>query len=426
MALTDYARDMEGCSRCASCKWICFDQMKSWRFAKNCPSVSRYNFHAYAGGGRMVMGLSMLQGRSELNEAAADIIYRCNLCGACDTACKVYRDDMDLTETLLEMRTDCVDAGQLIPEHMMMVDAMKKEDNVMGEPKADRGKWAEGLSLKDVNREKADVIFHAGCRYSYDRDDWPVVRGAVRLLKKAGVDLGIAGGEESCCGGRVYELGYRGEAGNFADAMLTRIKSSGATTLVTACSDCYAHYRYVYPRIGRELPVEVMHITEYLGRLVETGRLRFTREVPLTVTYHDPCHLGRMGEPFKGEWNGDKLLRPMRMKRDGHGGIFDPPREILKAIPGVKLVEMERIREYSWCCGAGGGVLEAYPDFAAWTAEERLEEARSTGAGAMVTACPWCLRLFKDTLAHSGNGFKVYDLTELVCEAGGLEREGGW
>jgi Fe-S oxidoreductase len=134
-----------------------------------------------------------------------------------------------------------------------------------------------------------------------------------------------------------------------------------------------------------------------------------------------------MGEPFKGEWNGDKLLRPMRMKRDGHGGIFDPPREILKAIPGVKLVEMERIREYSWCCGAGGGVLEAYPDFAAWTAEERLEEARSTGAGAMVTACPWCLRLFKDTLAQSAsNGFKVYDLTELVCEAGGLEREGGW
>ncbi len=98
-------------------------------------------------------------------------------------------------------------------------------------------------------------------------------------------------------------------------------------------------------------------------------------------------------------------------------GVFEPPRSVLRAIPGIKLVEMERIKAYSWCCGAGGGVLEAYPDFALWTANERIEEAKSTGAEAIVTACPWCERNFKDAIRESGGSMKVYDIVELVQES---------
>ncbi len=420
MALADYKRDMEGCSRCSSCKWVPFNQIKSWRFAMNCPSICRYNFHAYSGSGRMIIGNSILSGRSELNDNVAEIIFKCQLCGACDTACKVYRDDIDLTEVLLELRAHCIEAGELIIEHMAVIDALKREDNMLGEPKAKRGEWAEGLPLKDINSERCEALLHAGCRYSYDPDLRDTVRGAARLLLAAGVDLGIAGAEESCCGGRAYELGYRGEAENYADDLLSRVKASGAEILVTPCADGYAHLKYLYPRMGKELPCEVLHITQYLERLADEGRLRLRESVPMLVTYHDPCHLGRMGEPFLADWSGDKLERPMSLKRAGRKGIFDAPRNLIQAIPGMELVEMERIREYSWCCGAGGGVLEAWPDFALWTANERLEEARATGAEALVTACPWCVRVFRDAAAESGLELPVYDLADLALRAAGI------
>lgn len=423
MALEDYKRDMEGCSRCSSCKWVPFNQIKSWRFAKNCPSICRYNFHAYSGSGRMIIGNSILEGRSELNDAVTEIVFRCQLCGACDTACKVYRDDIDLTEVLLELRAHCIESGQLLVEHMAIIDALKREDNVLGEPKAERGEWAAGLEVKDINREACEVIFHAGCRYSYDPDLRDTVRGQVRLMLAAGADVGLAGAEESCCGGRAYELGYRGEAANYADDLLSRVKASGAHTLVTPCADGYAHMRYLYPRMGKELPCEVLHVSQYLERLVAEGRLRLREPVPLLLTYHDPCHLGRMGEPFLADWSDDKLKRPMSLKRSGRKGIFDEPRALLAAIPGVELTEMERIREYSWCCGAGGGVLEAFPDFAAWTAQERLQEALATGAEALATACPWCVRVFRDAAAEASIDLPVYDLADLVMISAGIGAE---
>ena len=417
MALADYRNDMEGCSRCSSCKWVPYNQIKSWRFAKNCPSIVRYNFHSYSGSGRMITALSMLQGRSELNDDVTDMIYRCQMCGACDAACKVYRDDIDLTEVLLELRAHCVESGQLVIEHMGMIDALKREDNVMGEPKARRGDWAEGLPVKDLNTERVDVMFHAGCRYSYDPDLRETVRGMVALMLEAGVDVGIAGREESCCGARVYELGYRGEAANYADDMVSRVKASGARTLVTPCSDGYAAFRFLYPRMGKELPCEVLHTSEFLARLVTEGRLKLRAEVPMAVTYHDPCHLGRMAEPFLGEWSEVKLDRPMSMKRAGKKGVYEAPRRLLEAIPGLELYEMERIKEYSWCCGAGGGVYEGYPDFASWAARERLEEAVATGAEALVTACPWCERIFRDTAGESGVELDILDLADLVLRA---------
>jgi Fe-S oxidoreductase len=107
------------------------------------------------------------------------------------------------------------------------------------------------------------------------------------------------------------------------------------------------------------------------------------------------------------------------MKRTGKKGVYDAPRNIIEALPGVELVEMERIKGYAWCCGAGGGVLEAFPEFASWTANERIEEALATGAEALVTSCPWCLRMFKDAVADTAACLEVYDLTELAVKAAG-------
>ena len=183
-----------------------------------------------------------------------------------------------------------------------------------------------------------------------------MLRNAVELLRKAGIEVGVAGAQEACCGGRVYELGYQGEAANFADDMLSHINASGAEVLLTACSDCFSALRYLYPRMGKDPGIRIVHMSEYLADLIAEGPLEMVEPVPMKVTYHDPCHLGRMGEPFL-PWQGDKLDRPQQMKEDGQArGVRRAPRaKLTAAIAGLELEEMERIREYSWCCGAGGG-----------------------------------------------------------------------
>jgi Fe-S oxidoreductase len=407
--------DMEGCSRCSLCKWIPMAQIKSWRFAKVCPSVERYNFHAYSGGGKLIAANSLLEGRCELDERLMEIIYKCQLCGACQVSCQAYRDDIDLADVLLALRARCVTEGYIMEEHMLAIDSLKKENNMLGMLKADRGNWAHGLALPNINTQKVEVLFHAGCRYSYDDDLHETVRGWAGLFRDAGVDLGIAGKEESCCGGRAYEMGFRGEMKNFAEDMISRVKASGATTLVTPCSDCYYTFKYLYPKNGFDLGVKILHATEYADLLIKEKQIEPCQSVPLRVTYHDPCHLGRRGEVYKSGWDGDnKLLRPVRFKQMGNLGIFDPPRDIIRSVPGIELVEMERIREYSWCCGAGGGVLEAFPEFASWTAADRIEEAKSCGAEAIVTACPWCERVFRDQIEECGETMKVYDIIDLL------------
>ena len=193
------------------------------------------------------------------------------------------------------------------------------------------------------------------------------------------------GKDESCCGDRCYDMGYRKESADCAKQNMDAWKTAGVKTIVTSCADCYHAFKRLYPTLGSQF--EVLHTVEYLDRLIKEGKIKFTKKVPLKVTYHDPCHLGRQGEPYV-PWEGKEkkinnqivVYEPRKPRYNGAWGIYDPPRNVLKSIPGLELVEMERIREYAWCCGAGGGVKEAYPEFSNWTATERIEEAKSTGA----------------------------------------------
>lgn len=296
MALRDYEKDMMRCPRCSECKWIPLAQIKNWRFAQVCPSVSRYNFHSYSGGGKLIMGLSVLQGRADYTDEYLDILHRCQMCGACDVSCKCNKD-MEPLAISQELRAKAVEDGQLNPAHMMLIDGLRKEDNTMQAKKADRGKWADGLSLKDITRERADVYYHAGCRYSFDEALWPAARAAVNLLRNAGLDVAVAGREENCCGGRVYEMGYQGELAKYADHTREMLRAAGVKRVVVSCAECYHAFKVLYPKTAKGLDVEVLHIAEYLHRLIGEGKIKLTRPVPMTVTYHDPCHLGRLASP---------------------------------------------------------------------------------------------------------------------------------
>ena len=251
-----------------------------------------------------------------------------------------------------------------------------------------------------------------------------MARAGVNLLRKAGVDVGIMGGDETCCGGRAYELGYAGELTKYAEHQIETLRTAGVRAVVTPCSDCYACFKVLYDKIGKKLEIEVYHITQYLDKLIKEGRLKLSKKVPLNVTYHDPCHLGRLGEPWV-HWQGKEIKvmgqmivhDPPKQYRRGAKGVYETPRDILKSIPGLELVEMYRIKEYAWCCGAGGGVIDAYPDFATWTGAERLREAKAVGAEAIVSACPWCKRNFLDAAKETGDRIQVYDIIELVERA---------
>jgi len=422
MALEDFAAEMDRCSQCSYCKWIPFDQMKSWRFAKNCPSVSYNNFNSYSARGRYAVARSLLRGQSEYSETVRDIVYQCMTCGACDVSCKVCRYNLEPLQMVRELKFRLVEDGQCLDEHKAIVDSLNKQHNTMLLPKTERGEWADDLDVPRLFSGKADILFHAGCRFSYDKDLWKSARTALLLLKKAGADVGIMGEQEICCGGRIYSMGYRNDFVRFAEANMKAWAKAGVKTVVTSCADGYHAFKRLYPELGSR--VEVLHTVELIDRLIKEGKLTLRSGFPLTVTYHDPCHLGRQGEPYI-PWKGvEKKIKneiivyePKRPRYNGAWGIYDPPREILTSIPGVELLEMERIREYSWCCGAGGGVREAYPELSRWTAAERITEAKATGAEALVSACPWCERNFMDAICAQGDTMKVYDIVDLVQKA---------
>lgn len=423
MSLKDYEYETSHCIRCSNCKFAPFAQIKNKRFAYQCPSITYRNFHTWSAAGRNHMALAIIQGRlSEYTETMKQAVFECNMCGYCQVACRTFNYNLNPSEVLQQLREHFVEQGQLIPEHMASIDGLKREDNIFGEPKAERGRWADGLDfLKDADTGKADVLLHVGCRISYDEELWPVARKWANVLNAAGVDLATAGQNEACCGGRVYEMGYRGELEKYADDMAGRIKACGASKLVTLCGDCYGTFNNFYPALGLDLPCEVMHATELLERLINEGKVKLNNKIPMKVTYHDPCHLGRKGEPGE-KWEGRyKRLYPHMIAavpekpiKIGIEGCYDPPRKILLSIPGIELIEMERSREFSWCCGAGGGAWEAFGDFCAHTATERIEEAKSTGAEAMVTACGWCERVFLDAIESNGDNLKIHDVIELV------------
>ena len=420
MALNDFRPMEERRSNCLGCKWIPFDKVKSQRFGENCPSISWGNFNTYSARGRFELGLALLTKDADLSPATTDIIHACTSCGSCDVACKVSRYNLEPLDHNIELKAYAVEQGKLLPGQAEIIESLKKEKTMIrGKKKAARGAWAEGLGLKDLTKEKADVLFFPGCKSSYDEKFVKNARASVRILKKAGVDLGHLGAADMCCAGRALQMGFKDAFNASAVANIKAIEASGAKIIVTPCSDCYHAFKRQYPKLG--LKVEVLHVVEYLDRLIKEGKLTFTKRVPMQVTYHDPCHLGRLGEPFVA-WEGKEkkifnqihTWEPRRPRFNGAYGIYDAPRDVIGSIPGVELVEMERIREYSWCCGAGSVCNETNPEFSSWTAAERVTEANSTGAGALVTACPWCESNFRGTKDENGRTIEVLDIVELV------------
>ncbi|MGW8321301.1 MAG: (Fe-S)-binding protein, partial [Thermodesulfobacteriota bacterium] len=221
----------------------------------------------------------------------------------------------------------------------------------------------------------------------------PVAGWVTEVLERADVDFGILGKNEICCGSTVLRVGDDESFRKIRAKNLESLNRTSAKTIVTACAGCFSTLTHEYKE---DLKAEVKHIVEFVDDLIQEGKLTFTKSLDLEVTYHDPCHVGR------------------------YCGIYDAPRNILKALPGVTFTEMQRIREWSWCCGAGGGCRTAYPEeIAGFAAEARLEEAFETGARTLVTCCPFCEQNLGENAKRTFErfGIQVRDIMDLVYEA---------
>jgi heterodisulfide reductase subunit D len=324
-------------------------------------------------------------------------LFKCSACGQCHVVCPVRINTHEFWE---QARLALAGAGIPQPEkQLLQSQTIKDFNNSFAKPQKERGLWAQkawdaGLLLAPVStwRERpSQALYFAGCTASYDAAMQPVAVQSARLLQEAGVEFSILGQEEPCCVGKLKRIGdiaFESEAKKRMDLF----NSLGIRTIVVSCAGCYKGLHSDYSRLGGA-SFEVLHLTQFLDHLIKDGRLKSSFDVPLKITYHDPCHLGR------------------------HNQIYEEPRNILRSIPGLELVEMRRHGAFSSCCGMGGGIKVAYADVQHEMSARRIMEAVGTGAQAVVTPCQTCclglLSGTKDSLAS----IEVHHLNEMLVRS---------
>jgi Fe-S oxidoreductase len=412
----EYKHQASTCVRCSYCKLIDLNYVKSSRFSRQCPIDVRYRFNLYSGHGLLHAALAELDGELDFTPKLMDALWHCTMCGGCDIRCK-RNLDVEVLQVIETLRCRAVEKGKIPAEHKMLADNVRKSHNVYGAAHGSRFKWMP----KDIKpAAKADVLYFVGDSSCYRHPE--IAQATVTLLNKAGIKFMVLKDEWSS-GHELFATAQQALAKEVAEHNIGAIEACGAKTVVTSDAETYKTLKVDYPKImeksTEDMPYTVLHITEYMEQLMKEGKVRFSRKVAMKVTYHDPCNLGRLADPWQ-HW--EPKYEPPNIAvgkkwRRGYDGIYEPPRNILKTIRGIELVEMDRHHDNAWCCGYGGGVGIAYPDFAMWTAGERTKEAQKTGAEAIVSCCPNCKDILGQASEENGTGMKVYDITEIMLRA---------
>lgn len=419
--------EMKKCVRCSLCKLIPMPAIQDAQYTSACPPVDEYHFHAYCGGGLQVMALSLIDERINADQDLADIAAACTTCGMCDVACKfiMAAERMDVIMTLKEHLSE---TGIDLPAYKSIRENLESYGYCAGKPLLAPGSWARGLRIKSLPEEKTQVLLLAGVGVHMDVRHAESARNLAQLLLEAGVDFGILADHEPDSGIEVYWTGQREIFEKQASDVVDILDGTKVSTIVTLCGEDLGMLRGVYASHGINLQAEVLHASEFLLDLLQQGKLRLKHPVLQKATYHDPCYLGRRSEPAQ-EWQGEERLThgvmsyfvPPKPINYGVNGVYDAPRQILSLIPGLELREMQRKREYAYCCGGGGGVPDTHPDVARSAALQRKEEASSVGAEILVTACQHCRHNL--TRWEEDESLEIFDLVDVVYEAAGLSQD---
>ena len=328
--------------------------------------------------------------RGEVTEVDEKFWY-CTTCRACLEVCPVYGGAF---EAAVKKRILAIEEGKDVPKLInQTLGKLSKYDNPWESSRNKRGAWAEGMDLVDLTKTdtKTDICYFVGCTTSLEPTAQGEAQAFSKILQSAGVNFGILGKKEPCCGDVARRMGELGLFTEQRENSLNIFNEYGINDLVTFSPHCFNTFKNEYP----EAPYRVRHYTMVLRELIAGGKLRFKEGDGATVTYHDPCYLGR------------------------YNRIFDEPREIIRSIPGLKLVEMRHHGADSLCCGGGGGRMWQDLEGVGKMSEVRIREAEATGAQIVVTACPLCRIMLEDARKAAGlnEKLRIMDLNELVLQA---------
>ena len=402
--------ELDGCTRCGECLNWCptydaqdkplglapRDKIKRWKTYMD----RSYGLRAKLFGPRSVPD-------GEMQEFCDDL-YHCTTCGVCGTVCEAGINTVELWESI---RANLVKRGNgPYGKQNMFPKLIKEYHNPYMKDQKDRLLWIpDGIEIA----EKADVVYFAGCTAGFNQQVLGVC--TARVLNKLEVPFMLLGEEEWCCGSALTRTGqpHIDDVPRLAAIHnVEALEATGAPTVIFACAGCFRAATIDWPRlIGRKLKFKVMHIADLLADHIKQGKIKWEGSLNnKTITYHDPCHLGR------------------------HVGVYDGPRTVLKNMPGANFVEMGRIREEQRCCGAGGGVKAGIPDLALGVASSRVKDAMDINADILSSACPFCRRNLGDgrdnvygvtdtdfdQMDNPENELQVEDMIVLVAELMGL------
>ena len=391
--ITDLSRkellDLYACTECGRCQSVC----PAWNTGKPLsPKLLIMNLrdHLFEIGPDLVAAAQ----RGETIEGVAlvptiideDVVWSCTTCGACVQECPV---DIEHIDTIVDLRRSLVMGESRFPaEAGPLMRNLESTSNPWGIPQSQRADWAGGLNVPVVNGAAPEYLYWVGCAGSFDERAKKVAQAVAELLTIAGVDYAILGPQESCTGDPARRMGNEFLFQTLAEQNVETLNAANVKKVITNCPHCFNTIRNEYPEYGGTY--EVIHHSELLADLVRTGRLTPSEPVNALATYHDPCYLGR------------------------HNKIYDAPRAVLDAIPGMTTVEMPRCNKNGFCCGAGGSRMWLEEKIGKRINVERMDEAASTGADTVAVACPYCVIMLDDGAKARGDGTNVLDIAQIV------------
>jgi len=388
--------DLYACALCGRCHTNCPAQLSGKSLSPR-EVIRNLREHLLEAGPGLLAGKAEASSESRAKTMIGDVvteeeIWACTTCGACQELCPV---NVEHIRKIIDLRRNLVLAQSKMPESAQL---MLRNMQSRGHPWVGvqslrlRGDWTNGLELKILAEGgSAHTLFWVGCTGALVERNVEATLSMTRVLKAAGVDFGVLGDAETCCGDPARRAGYEFQFQIMAEQNIEIFKSHNIQEIITSCPHCYNTIKNEYPTYGGDF--RVVHYTQLIADLIRQGKLKLTNELNSILTYHDPCYLGR------------------------YNSVYLEPRRILQAIPKAKLEEMERSRNTGFCCGGGGGLM--------WIEEQpgttkinqmRIEDVLKTGAETVVTACPYCLQMFEESIEHKHikDSLKARDLIELV------------
>ena len=385
------ALDLYACTECGRCQSVC----PAWNTGKPLSPkllVMDLRDHLFEQGPGIVAAKAAGTAYEKLalvpDVIDPEVIWSCTTCGACMQECPV---DIEHVDTIVDVRRNLVMAESQMPAGAApMLRNLEATGNPWGRPQSERTDWAAGLDVPVLEEgdPAPDYLYWVGCAGAFDDRSRRIAQSLARLLARAGLAFAILGPREHCTGDPARRMGNEFLFQTLAERNVETLNGAGVTTIVTNCSHCFNSLANEYPDYGGTY--RVIHHSELLSTLVADGRLVLTEGADGTITYHDPCYLGR------------------------HNDVYDAPRNLLGSVPGLRPVEMERSRERSFCCGAGGARMWMEESIGKRINRERVDEAASTGAGTVAVACPYCAIMLDDGAKDRGGDLEVLDLAQVL------------